>query len=106
TSRHAPGVGPAATAAGGELGTAYGSILAGSRDTLIHEATHQLAFNLGLHSRLGETPRWVVEGLAMLFEEDSRRDDTLGQSTAMRVNRSRYIWFMNYRRERREKGAL
>ena len=96
---------PVASAADWQA-SAFGSIQAGSRDTLIHEATHQLAFNLGLHSRLGETPRWVVEGLAMLFEEDSRRDDTLGQSTAARVNRSRYIWFMNYRRERREKGAL
>ncbi|MEE3371985.1 MAG: DUF1570 domain-containing protein [Planctomycetota bacterium] len=36
--------------------------------TLRHEATHQLAFNTGVHERFGTTPRWVAEGLAMLFE--------------------------------------
>jgi hypothetical protein len=36
--------------------------------TLRHEATHQLAFNTGIHQRFGTTPRWLAEGLAMLFE--------------------------------------
>ena len=36
--------------------------------TVIHEATHQTAFNTGLHTRLAVTPAWVVEGLATLFE--------------------------------------
>ena len=36
--------------------------------TLRHEATHQLAFNTGVHQRFGTTPRWIAEGLAMLFE--------------------------------------
>jgi hypothetical protein len=35
---------------------------------LIHEATHQIAFNLGVHSRYAPPPRWLAEGLAMLFE--------------------------------------
>ncbi len=37
-------------------------------ETLIHEATHQTAFNTGVHSRLTPTPCWVVEGLATMFE--------------------------------------
>lgn len=37
-------------------------------ETIIHEATHQSAFNTGVHSRFGPSPRWVVEGLGTLFE--------------------------------------
>lgn len=76
------------------------------RTTLIHEATHQLAYNTGLHSRMGDGPRWVSEGLAMLFEEDSRRDDTGARDASERVHRSRYVWFMNYRQNRRPEPAL
>lgn len=36
--------------------------------TLIHEAAHQSAFNTGIHSRYVPTPRWISEGLAILFE--------------------------------------
>ncbi len=35
---------------------------------LIHEATHQTAFNTGIHSRFAHPPRWVAEGLATMFE--------------------------------------
>src|SRR5262245_20690259 len=41
----------------------WASTEAGLKDTMIHEATHQVAFNTGLHSRLGCNPKWVVEGL-------------------------------------------
>ena len=36
--------------------------------TLVHEATHQLAFNCSLQTRLADNPLWVSEGLAMFFE--------------------------------------
>jgi hypothetical protein len=36
--------------------------------TLVHEATHQLAFNSGLHRRLAPIPVWVSEGIATYFE--------------------------------------
>jgi hypothetical protein len=36
--------------------------------TIVHEATHQLAFNSGLQSRYSDNPMWVSEGLAMYFE--------------------------------------
>jgi hypothetical protein len=36
--------------------------------TLIHEGTHQLAFNGGLHQRLAPVPLWVCEGVATYFE--------------------------------------
>jgi hypothetical protein len=36
--------------------------------TIIHEATHQSAFNSGIHDRFRPVPRWVTEGLATMFE--------------------------------------
>ena len=42
-------------------------------DTVIHEATHQVAFNLGIHSRMNADPKWVVEGLATVFEREAAR---------------------------------
>lgn len=36
--------------------------------TIVHEATHQSAFNTGLHSRFVNAPRWLAEGLGTLFE--------------------------------------
>ncbi len=36
--------------------------------TICHEATHQLAFNMGLHQRRASSPLWVIEGLATMFE--------------------------------------
>lgn len=36
--------------------------------TLVHEATHQMAYNCGMHRRLAPVPLWVSEGIAMYFE--------------------------------------
>lgn len=36
--------------------------------TVIHEATHQVAYNTGLQKRFADNPVWVSEGLAMYFE--------------------------------------
>lgn len=36
--------------------------------TIIHEATHQLAYNCGLQTRFADNPMWLSEGLAMFFE--------------------------------------
>ena len=36
--------------------------------TIIHEATHQLAYNCGVQQRFADNPMWVSEGLAMFFE--------------------------------------
>ncbi|WP_299462246.1 DUF1570 domain-containing protein [uncultured Gimesia sp.] len=77
------------------------------RDTMIHEATHQVAFNTGLHSRVGDNPRWVVEGLATTFESDELRTHTGGRDKSIsRINRNRLLWFANYAKKRREKNSL
>jgi hypothetical protein len=56
---------------------------------LIHEATHQTAFNTGIHSRYCPPPLWLAEGLAMQFEtpgvHDSHNNSTLGD----RINQER-----------------
>jgi hypothetical protein len=53
---------------------------------LIHEATHQMAFNTGIHSRYVRTPAWVVEGLATLFEAPGVCDSRNRTQMADRVN--------------------
>jgi hypothetical protein len=41
--------------------------------TIIHEATHQLAYNSGFHRRFSDNPLWLAEGMAMFFEAPNRR---------------------------------
>jgi Protein of unknown function (DUF1570) len=36
--------------------------------TIVHEATHQVAFNSGLQVRYADLPFWVSEGIAIYFE--------------------------------------
>ncbi|MFK7821846.1 MAG: DUF1570 domain-containing protein [Planctomycetaceae bacterium] len=56
--------------------------------TIIHEATHQLAFNTGIHTRYADNPVWLTEGIAMYFESaDSgtgTRKPRIGKSNPLR----------------------
>jgi len=36
--------------------------------TIVHEATHQIAFNCGLANRFADIPLWQCEGMAVYFE--------------------------------------
>ncbi|MCC6126369.1 MAG: DUF1570 domain-containing protein [Pirellulales bacterium] len=56
---------------------------------VIHEATHQTAFNTGVHSRYARPPVWVAEGLATLFEARGVYDSGTYANAADRVNRGR-----------------
>jgi hypothetical protein len=69
-------------------------------DTVIHEGTHQVAFNTGVHSRIGPAPLWLVEGLATLFEADGIRKRESGSNVWDRVNVKRLEWFRGYRSQR------
>ena len=82
------------------------SIEATLKDTMIHEGTHQVAFNTGLHSRIGSTPKWVVEGMATVFEAPGIRNSSANSGVKMRINRDRYIWFGNYSKSRRKPRSL
>jgi hypothetical protein len=56
--------------------------------TIIHEATHQLAFNCGLQTRYADIPLWVSEGLAVYFETPDL-SSAKGWRTIGDVNRPR-----------------
>lgn len=81
------------------------TISASLSETIIHEGTHQVAFNIGLHSRIGESPRWVVEGLATMFEAPGIRSRGASK-TSEKLNRERFVWFGNYSQERRTSKSL
>lgn len=59
--------------------------------TLVHEATHQMAFNGGLHQRLAPVPLWVSEGIATYFETPDLSNDRgwkgIGTVNAPRLER-------------------
>ena len=75
-------------------------------DTMVHEATHQIAFNTGLHSRIGEYPKWVVEGMATVFESSEIQQGKKSRDPKTRINRNRFLWFQEYREKRRSEKAL
>jgi hypothetical protein len=58
-------------------------------ETIIHEATHQTAYNVGVHARFADQPRWLVEGLAMMFEAPGVWSSTTLHDQADRINRYR-----------------
>jgi hypothetical protein len=64
--------------------------------TIVHEATHQIAFNCGLQTRMAANPFWLTEGMATFFETPD-----LGSSRSWsgigNVNYSRFDLFQqNY----------
>jgi hypothetical protein len=62
-------------------------------ETIIHEATHQTAFNTGIHSRFAPPPQWVAEGLGTLFEARGIWDARNSAKPSERVNRGRLAQF-------------
>lgn len=56
---------------------------------IIHEATHQTAFNTGIHSRYAPPPVWVAEGLATMFEARGVYDSRRYTQQSDRINRQR-----------------
>ena len=65
-------------------------------DTIIHEATHQMAFNAGMHNRFGQTPKWVCEGLATMFEARGVWNNRVHHNQSDRVNRIQLAVFRRY----------
>jgi len=66
---------------------------AGLVSTLVHEATHQMAFNCGMHRRLAPVPLWVSEGVATYFETPDL-ENSRGWRGIGRVNRPRLDHFL------------
>lgn len=67
--------------------------------TIVHEATHQIAFNCGMHQRYADIPLWVSEGLAVYFETPDLTSGK-GWSTIGGVNQFRLLQFRKYAPDR------
>ncbi len=63
--------------------------------TIVHEATHQIAFNCGMHTRLSDCPVWFSEGIAEYFETPDLRSPK-GWSGIGAINRMRLEQFHKY----------
>lgn len=73
--------------------------------TIIHEATHQIAFNCGLHRRYADNPLWLTEGMAIYFEvPDPASRDGWARFGALHPLRLRQ--FRDYVRYRRPVHSL
>jgi hypothetical protein len=61
--------------------------------TIIHEATHQIAFNCGLQQRFADIPLWMCEGMAIYFEtpdlSSGKSWRTIGAVNRPRLNKFR-----------------
>ena len=75
-------------------------------DTLIHEAVHQTAFNVGVHKRYGFTPLWVLEGLACMFEAKGVYNSMYYSDLKDRINKSRCLTLQYYYKKKRAQGKL
>ena len=73
--------------------------------TMVHEATHQIAFNCGLHTRMADNPLWMTEGMATYFETPDLRSKT-GWKTAGQINRARLRRFKEFLTARRPADSL
>lgn len=73
--------------------------------TIVHEASHQTAFNTGIHARFSDQPRWLVEGLGTMFEAQGVWDSSRYPTREDRFNRGRLRQFQQYL-PRRPAGSL
>ena len=73
--------------------------------TVIHEATHQSAYNTGVHNRFGSTPRWVAEGLGTMFESPGVWDSHDHPRQKDRIDPKRLAHFRQYKK-RRQPGTM
>ena len=61
-------------------------------ETICHEATHQFAFNTGLHQRLAATPLWLMEGFAVQFEAPAYCNYSVRDRVSYWPTAQRQVW--------------
>ena len=59
--------------------------------TIVHEATHQSAFNTHIQNRFSPPPLWMAEGLAMLFEAPGYSRSKQFTKPDHRINKRRLV---------------
>lgn len=64
--------------------------------TIVHEAAHQSAFNIGIHSRFTPPPRWLAEGIGTLFEAPGIYDAARYTKLHDRINVGQYAAYRRY----------
>ena len=74
-------------------------------DTIIHEVTHQTAFNTGIHTRFADTPQWLIEGLGTLFEAPGIYKSQQYRRQRDRINAGRLAGF-KAQASKRKKGFM
>ena len=62
--------------------------------TIVHEATHQVAYNTGVMQRYADLPLWFVEGMAVYFEAPNAKSSR-GWRGIGKVN---YVRLKDFRR--------
>jgi len=75
-------------------------------ETLIHEAVHQTAFNTGVHQRFAGTPKWVLEGLACMFEAKGVHNSMHYSQLSDRINKDRLAGLKYYYSNKIAHGKL
>ena len=75
-------------------------------NTIIHETTHQVGYNIGVHSRLGGSPTWILEGLATVLEANGVRETGSRGNGKSRINQARLDWFRQQYATRRNLGDV
>jgi hypothetical protein len=68
---------------------------------VVFDSQKQFIDYVRLHSRVGETPRRVVEGMATAFEPEAMRSVASGQLPKQRLNWERYVLFQNFVQSKR-----
>ena len=76
--------------------------------TIIHEVAHQVSYNRGLFNRLGKSPTWAVEGLAMLFEAPVGGPEVGGWKVTSDFgpNLRRIMEFQQYAGKKQNQGGI
>ena len=72
--------------------------------TIIHEATHQMAFNTGVHNRFSPTPKWMAEGLGTMFEAKGVWNWLNYPNRSDRIARDRLAQFRHWQKNGRPAG--
>lgn len=77
-----------------------------SSETIVHEATHQTAYNTGIHRRYGNPPKWATEGLAQLFEAKGINNSQHFSRKSDRINKHCLQQLRAYYRQGKVAGQI